>query len=95
MLVVADALGAPIDGQGPISTKQPRRVELKAPSTIPRQSMHERQTGKTAIVFDTILNQRSANPSPETNNHLHCVYVSMGQKRSAVAQFCDFLRKNE
>ena len=48
---VAGALGAPFDGQGPTSTKQPRRVELKAPSTTPRQSRHERQTGKTAIVF--------------------------------------------
>jgi F-type H+-transporting ATPase subunit alpha len=79
---VLDALGNPIDGKGPIITKQRQRVELKAPGIIPRKSVHEpmqtglkavdslvpigrgqreliigdRQTGKTAIAVDTILN---------------------------------------
>lgn len=41
---VVDALGTPIDGQGPINAKQRRRVELKAPGIIPRQSVHEPMT---------------------------------------------------
>merc|ERR1719413_58348 len=89
---VVDALGAPIDGLGPIQTKSRRRAELKAPGIIPRQSVHEpmttglkavdslipigrgqreliigdRQTGKTAIAIDTILNQKSINASANT-----------------------------
>eukprot|EP00913_Durusdinium_trenchii_P005358 g4999.t1 len=42
---VVDALGTPIDGAGPINTKERRRVELKAPGIIPRQSVHEPMTG--------------------------------------------------
>jgi len=41
---LVDALGEPIDGAGPINTKQRRRVELKAPGIIPRQSVHEPMT---------------------------------------------------
>merc|ERR1712028_143575 len=89
-----------------------RRVELKAPGIIPRQSVHEpmttglkavdslipvgrgqreliigdRQTGKTAIAIDTILNQRATNEGPNENEHLYCIYVAVGQKRSTVAQ---------
>merc|ERR1711897_79691 len=118
---VVDALGAPIDGLGPIQTSSRRRVELKAPGIIPRQSVHEpmttglqavdslipigrgqreliigdRQTGKTAIAIDTILNQRSVNASPEVKNHLYCIYVAVGQKRSTVAQLFEILRKND
>ncbi|MDD9333261.1 MAG: F0F1 ATP synthase subunit alpha, partial [Bartonella sp.] len=81
---VVDALGNPIDGKGPIQTKERRRVDVKAPGIIPRQSVHEpmstglkvidalipigrgqrelvigdRQTGKTAILLDTFLNQK-------------------------------------
>ena len=46
----------------------------------------DRQTGKTAIAIDTILNQRAAHESGDTNKQLFCVYVAIGQKRSTVAQ---------
>merc|ERR1712048_1060609 len=117
---VVDALGSPIDGLGPIQTDARRRVELKAPGIIPRQSVHEpmttglkavdslipigrgqreliigdRQTGKTAIAIDTILNQKAINDSPDVKNHLYCIYVAVGQKRSTVAQLFEILRKN-
>lgn len=55
----------------------------------------DRQTGKTAIAIDTILNQRSINESDDTNSHLYCIYVAVGQKRSTVAQLFEILRKNE
>merc|ERR1712093_851218 len=116
---VVDALGAPIDGNGPINAKERRRVELKAPGIIPRQSVHEpmstglkavdslipvgrgqreliigdRQTGKTAIAIDTILNQRAINESPDVKAHLYCMYVAVGQKRSTVAQIFQILTK--
>merc|ERR1719351_689697 len=118
---VVDALGAPIDGAGPLDTAERRRVELKAPGIIPRQSVHEpmttglkavdslipigrgqreliigdRQTGKTAIAIDTILNQKAINASPNTKDHLYCIYVAVGQKRSTVAQLFEILRKND
>jgi len=118
---VVDALGMPIDGAGPIQTKERRRVELKAPGIIPRQSVHEpmttglkavdslipvgrgqreliigdRQTGKTAIAIDTILNQRAINEGPNEKEHLYCMYVAIGQKRSTVAQLFEILRKND
>merc|ERR1712085_240354 len=118
---VVDALGEPIDGAGPINTKVRRRVELKAPGIIPRQSVHEpmttglkavdslipigrgqreliigdRQTGKTAIAIDTILNQKANNASADVKDHLYCVYVAIGQKRSTVAQLFEVLRKND
>mmetsp|Transcript_34393 Transcript_34393/g.111926 ORF Transcript_34393/g.111926 Transcript_34393/m.111926 type:complete len:554 (-) Transcript_34393:228-1889(-) len=118
---VVDALGVAIDGQGPILSKTRRRVELKAPGIIPRQSVHEpmttglkavdslipvgrgqreliigdRQTGKTAIAIDTILNQKSINDSPNQKDHLYCFYVAIGQKRSTVAQLFEILRKND
>jgi len=116
---VVDALGIPIDGQGPINTTERRRVELKAPGIIPRQSVHEpmstglkavdslipvgrgqreliigdRQTGKTAIAIDTILNQKSINQGSDTNAHLYCVYVAVGQKRSTVSQIYEIMKK--
>jgi len=46
----------------------------------------DRQTGKTAIAIDTILNQKAAHDSGDTNKQLFCVYVAIGQKRSTVAQ---------
>jgi len=118
---VVDALGVPIDGLGPIDSTVRRRVELKAPGIIPRQSVHEpmttglkavdslipvgrgqreliigdRQTGKTAIAIDTILNQRSTNNGPNEKEHLYCMYVAIGQKRSTVAQLFEILRKND
>jgi proton translocating ATP synthase F1 alpha subunit len=118
---VVDALGVPIDGAGPINTKERRRVELKAPGIIPRQSVHEpmttglkavdslipvgrgqreliigdRQTGKTAIAIDTILNQKKINEGDDIKAHLYCMYVAVGQKRSTVAQLVEILRKND
>ncbi|HBR69203.1 MAG TPA: F0F1 ATP synthase subunit alpha [Rhodospirillaceae bacterium] len=109
---VVDPLGNPIDGKGPIKAKEMRRVEVKAPGIIPRQSVHEpmqtglkaidalvpvgrgqreliigdRQTGKTAVAVDTIINQKSVNASENPKEHLYCIYVSIGQKRSTVAQ---------
>jgi len=116
---VVDALGIPIDGLGPINTTERRRVELKAPGIIPRQSVHEpmstglkavdslipvgrgqreliigdRQTGKTAIAIDTILNQKAINLGADTNAHLYCIYVAVGQKRSTVSQIYEIMRK--
>ncbi len=46
----------------------------------------DRQTGKTAVAVDTIINQKSINASSNEKEHLYCVYVSIGQKRSTVAQ---------
>merc|ERR1712195_136694 len=108
---VVDALGEPIDGEGPILCDQRQRIELKAPGIIPRKSVHEpmqtglkavdslvpigrgqreliigdRQTGKTAIAIDTILNQKSSFDNNEIDNQLYCIYVAIGQKRSTVA----------
>ncbi|PZP86207.1 MAG: F0F1 ATP synthase subunit alpha [Azospirillum brasilense] len=109
---VVDPLGNPIDGKGPIKSKERRRVELKAPGIISRKSVHEpvqtgiksidalvpvgrgqreliigdRQTGKTAIAIDTILNQKAINEGSDESKKLFCVYVAIGQKRSTVAQ---------
>jgi F-type H+-transporting ATPase subunit alpha len=108
---VVDALGQPIDGRGPIETKDMRRVELKAPGIVARQPVKEplqtglkavdamipigrgqreliigdRQTGKTALAVDTIINQRGGDVT--------CIYVAIGQKRSTVAQVMDTLRQ--
>ena len=110
---VVDGLGNPIDGKGNLSTKvQRKRVEVKAPGIIPRQSVNEpmqtglkaidslipigrgqreliigdRQTGKTAVAIDTIINQKEINNSDDEKKKLYCVYVAIGQKRSTVAQ---------
>ena len=108
---VVDALGNPIDGKGPLDTKERRRVELKAPGIMKRQPVKEpmqtglkaidsmipigrgqreliigdRQTGKTAVAIDTIINQRGQN--------MFCVYVAIGQKQSTVAQVVDKLKQ--
>ena len=110
---VVDGLGNPIDGKKEFDKKiEKRRVEVKAPGIIPRQSVNQpmqtglkaldtlipigrgqreliigdRQTGKTAIAIDTIINQKEINKSDEEKNKLYCVYVAIGQKRSTVAQ---------
>jgi len=110
---VVDGLGNPIDGKGDLDKKlERRRVEVKAPGIISRQSVNQpmqtglkaldtlipigrgqreliigdRQTGKTAIAIDTIINQKEINISGEEKNKLYCVYVAIGQKRSTVAQ---------
>ena len=117
---VVDALGNPIDGKGPIETKDRARVDVKAPGIIPRKSVHEpmatglkaidalipigrgqreliigdRQTGKTAVALDAILNQKALNQGDDEGKKLYCVYVAIGQKRSTVAQFVKVLEDN-
>src|SRR5437667_4759740 len=54
----------------------------------------DRQTGKTAVALDTILNQKSINGSGDEKIKLYCVYVAVGQKRSTVAQFVKVLEEN-
>ncbi len=54
----------------------------------------DRQTGKTAIILDTILNQKPLNAQPDEKIKLYCVYVAVGQKRSSVAQFVKVLEEN-
>merc|ERR1712093_583403 len=46
----------------------------------------DRQTGKTAVAIDTIINQKSVNDTDDESKKLYCVYVVIGQKRSTVAQ---------
>jgi len=53
----------------------------------------DRQTGKTAIILDTILNQKPLNSQPDEKIKLYCVYVAIGQKRSSVAQFVKVLEE--
>jgi F-type H+-transporting ATPase subunit alpha len=110
---VLDGLGNPIDGKGNLSEKiERKRVEVKAPGIIPRQSVSEpmqtglkaidtlipvgrgqreliigdRQTGKTAVAIDAIINQKVVNESDDEKKKLYCIYVAIGQKRSTVAQ---------
>jgi len=109
---VVDALGNPVDGQGPVDTTERKRVGLKAPGIIPRESVKEpmltgikavdslvpigrgqreliigdRQTGKTAIAIDAIINQKLFNDGDDEKKKLYCIYVAIGQKRSTVAQ---------
>jgi F-type H+-transporting ATPase subunit alpha len=54
----------------------------------------DRQTGKTAIALDTILNQKALNESNDEKIRLYCVYVAVGQKRSTVVQFTKVLEEN-
>jgi len=54
----------------------------------------DRQTGKTAIALDTILNQKPLNASNDEKIKLYCVYVAVGQKRSTVVQFTKVLEEN-
>ncbi|WP_223477415.1 F0F1 ATP synthase subunit alpha [Oricola indica] len=116
---VVDALGNPIDGKGPIKSKERKRVDVKAPGIMPRKSVHEpmstglkaidalipvgrgqrelvigdRQTGKTAIILDTFLNQKPIHDNGPEKEKLFCVYVAVGQKRSTVAQFVKVLEE--
>lgn len=55
----------------------------------------DRQTGKTAIAIDTILNQKSINAGNDESKKLYCVYVAVGQKRSTVAQLSQILEAND
>jgi len=118
---VVDALGEPIDGEGPILSDQRQRIELKAPGIIPRKSVHEpmqtglkavdslvpigrgqreliigdRQTGKTAIAIDTILNQKYAFDAGDAVKSLYCIYVAVGQKRSTVSNIVRLLKERD
>jgi F-type H+/Na+-transporting ATPase subunit alpha len=100
---VVNALGAPIDGKGPINAKMTDVIEKVAPGVIARKSVSQpvqtglksidamvpvgrgqreliigdRQTGKTAVAIDAIINQKGKN--------LTCVYVAIGQKASTIA----------
>ena len=117
---VVDPLGNPIDGKGPIESSEMKRIEVKAPGIIPRQSVNEpvqtglkaldalvpigrgqreliigdRQTGKTAVAIDTIINQKEVNASGDESKKLYCIYVAIGQKRSTVAQVMKTLEEN-
>ncbi len=108
---VVDALGAPIDGRGPIDAKEYRPIESPAPGIIQRKGVSvplqtgikaidsmipigrgqreliigDRQTGKSTIATDTIINQRGKD--------CICIYVAIGQKRSTVAQVVETLEK--
>jgi len=53
----------------------------------------DRQTGKTAVALDAILNQKSVNDTGDESRKLYCVYVAIGQKRSTVAQFVKVLEE--
>ncbi|MCP4380175.1 MAG: F0F1 ATP synthase subunit alpha [Hyphomicrobiales bacterium] len=54
----------------------------------------DRQTGKTAVALDTILNQKSVNDTDDESRKLYCLYVAIGQKRSSVAQLVKVLEEN-
>jgi F-type H+-transporting ATPase subunit alpha len=54
----------------------------------------DRQTGKTAVIIDTIINQKKVNASGDEKLKLHCIYVAIGQKRSTVAQLVRTLEEN-
>ena len=98
---VVDGLGNPIDGKGPIDKNAERkRVGLKAiDSLIPvgrgqrELIIGDRQTGKTAIAIDTIINQKEINKSNDESKKLYCIYVAIGQKRSSVAQIVKTLEE--
>jgi len=55
----------------------------------------DRQTGKTSVIIDTILNQKEANNGNDESKKLYCIYVSIGQKRSTVAQIVKTLEDND
>ena len=54
----------------------------------------DRQTGKTAVILDTIINQKGINAGTDESKKLYCIYVAVGQKRSTVAQIVRTLEEN-
>ncbi len=108
---VVSAIGEPLDGKGPIETKEFVPIEQVAPGVVARMPVKEplqtgikaidsmipigrgqreliigdRQTGKTAIGIDTIINQKGLD--------VFCIYVAIGQKKSTVARVIDTLDK--
>jgi len=82
------------------SVHEPMQTGLKAvDSLIPigrgqrELIIGDRQTGKTAIALDTIINQKSVNASGDEKQKLYCIYVAIGQKRSTVAQIVKTLEQ--
>jgi len=82
------------------SVSEPMQTGLKAiDSLIPigrgqrELIIGDRQTGKTAIAIDTIINQKSINESNDESKKLYCVYVGIGQKRSSIAQIVKTLEE--
>lgn len=82
------------------SVHEPMQTGLKAvDSLVPigrgqrELIIGDRQTGKTAIAIDAILNQKSVNQGQDESKKLYCVYVAVGQKRSTVAQLVKILEK--
>ncbi|KAI7344135.1 ATP synthase subunit alpha [Hortaea werneckii] len=55
----------------------------------------DRQTGKTAVALDAMLNQKRWNNTSDEKSHLYCIYVAVGQKRSTVAQLVKTLEEND
>jgi F-type H+-transporting ATPase subunit alpha len=83
------------------SVHEPMQTGLKAiDSLIPvgrgqrELIIGDRQTGKTAIALDTILNQKQVNEGDDESAKLYCIYVAVGQKRSTVAQIVKTLEEN-
>ena len=83
------------------SVHEPMQTGLKAlDSLVPvgrgqrELIIGDRQTGKTAVAIDTIINQKSVNDTDDESKKLYCVYVVVGQKRSTVAQVVKTLEEN-
>ncbi len=83
------------------SVHEPMQTGLKAlDSLVPvgrgqrELIIGDRQTGKTAVAIDTIINQKSVNDTDDESKKLYCVYVVIGQKRSTVAQVVKTLEEN-
>ena len=81
------------------SVNEPMQTGLKAiDSLIPigrgqrELIIGDRQTGKTAVAIDTIINQKKINESDDEKKKLYCIYVAIGQKRSTVAQIVKTLQ---
>ena len=114
---VVNPLGHPIDGKGPIETKEYLAIERKALGVMARSPVNQplqtgikavdsmipigrgqreliigdRQTGKTAIAIDAIINQKYTH---ETDEPVYCIYVAIGQKASTVAAIVSELDAN-
>lgn len=109
-------VGQPLDGKGPVTAKEFRRIEVKAPGVVKRQPVNQpvmtglkaidsmipigrgqrelilgdRQTGKTAIIVDTIINQKRFH---EAGDPVYCIYVAIGQKQSTVKSVVETLER--
>lgn len=118
---VVNALGQPIDDNGPIAAEQFARLENNAPGVVDRQPVTEplqtgikavdamipigrgqreliigdRQTGKTAICIDTIINQAKLNESCPEKERVYSIYVAIGQKMANVARVVETLRAHD